>query len=128
VPQILKVTDSFGQVFTRAQCRSCTHPGGIHLSFNGDPKLILRPKDILTIDLEIDPSYETDFYKIEWSSSTGLSETVTGRKAVVEILNSHVGESFDLQCSVTTIRDWHRLATGIDDFLIVTVEVLPPLH
>lgn len=127
VPLILKVTDSFGSVFARAQCDP-SPTGGIQLNLVGEPQMHLRPGDVLTIELEIDPSFDPSSYGVTWASTKPwCSSPVTGTKAVIPIMNKQVGQRFDIQCSVRTTRDWHRLQEGVDDFLILVYQVLPPI-
>jgi hypothetical protein len=131
VPLILKVTDSFGNVFTRSQFRRVPS-GGMMLSFTDQSDFFLHPGDILTLEIEIDPSFETDSYDIKWGSTTGLPEPLSGSRAVIPITTKQVCEQFDVQCRITSKKDWHRMHTGFDkgsdDLLIVDYKVLPPVE
>lgn len=128
VPLILKVTDSFGQVLTRGQLGPC-HDGGIMKHFLDQPQYFLRPGDTLTLELEIDPTFALDTYKLTWASAKGLgSPSPTGSRVVIPITNKHVGQQFDVQCRLTTTNDWHRMHMGADDFLMLYYKVLPPLR
>lgn len=127
VPLILKVTDSFGQVFTRSQFGSC-HDGGIMKAFFDQPQYLLRPGDTLVIEVEVDPSFAPDTYTFAWSSAKGLgSPAPTGPRVVIPITNKHVGQQFDVQCRLTTTNEWHRMHMGADDFLMLYYKVLPPV-
>lgn len=127
VPLILKVTDSFGNAFTRSQFQPC-HDGGIMLSFFDKPHMYLRPGDTLTLELEIDPAYDSSSYSIMWTSTKPWSSTpVVNAKAVIPITNKQVGQQFEVQCRVTTNREWHRMHMGADDFLMMYYKVLPPI-
>lgn len=127
VPLILKVTDSFGQVFTRSQCSPCLD-GGIMKMFQDQPQFFLRPGDTLVLELEVDPSFEPDTYTLTWSSTKGLgSPAPTGPRVVIPITNKHVGQQFHIQCRLTTTTEWHRMSMGADDFLMVVYKVLPPV-
>lgn len=126
VPLILKVTDSFGQVFTRSQFRPC-HDGGIMKTFLDQPQYFLHPCDTLVLELEVDPSFNPDTYTLTWGSAKdhGLS-SLTGPRIVIPITNKHVCQQFNIQCRLTTKNDWHRMNMGADDFLILSYKVLPP--
>lgn len=127
VPLILKATDSFGNALTRSQFGPC-HDGGIMLSFLDKPHMHLRPGDTLTLELEIDPAYDPATYTIMWSSTKPWSSSpVSSTKTVIQITNKQVGQQFDVQCRVTTTRDWHRMQMGADDFLMMIYKVLPPI-
>ncbi len=127
VPLILKMSDSFGNTFTRSQF-SPVHDGGIFMSFNERKEFLLRPGDLLTIEVEVDPSFDPSEYRVTWDSAKGLESAKEGTKVVVPITNRQVGQMFDLQCRVTSNNDWHRMHMGADDFLFITYTVLPPLR
>ncbi|MBI6745980.1 hypothetical protein YA0079_12150 [Pseudomonas syringae] len=126
VPLILRITDSFGQTFTRGQLSS-VHDGGISLSYRDNPDHFLRPGDTLTLEVEVDPTYEPDSYAINWASTKGLEGPCDAPKLIMTVLDRHVGQSIDIQCRITTKRGWHRMHMGADDFLIAYFKVLPPL-
>jgi len=126
VPLILRITDSFGQTFTRGQLMQ-VHDGGISLTYISNPSHHLRPGDTLTLELEVDPAYESESYSIRWASTKGLDGACDTPKLVVTILDRHVGQSLDIQCRITTKRSWHRMQMGADDFLIAYFKVLPPI-
>lgn len=127
VPLILKMKDSFGNVFTRSQFGPC-HDGGIMLSFLDKPNMHLRPGDTLVVELEIDPAFDPSTYKLAWGSTKAWDSTpITTTKVVIPVTNKQVGQQFDVQCRVTTARDWHRMHMGVDDFLMLQYKVLPPL-
>ncbi len=126
-PLILKLTDSFGNSFSRSQF-STVHDGGIIKLFQDDRSLDLRPGDVLTLEVEVDPSYDPATYSLRWSSTKPWSnQPQTACKVVIPITNLQVGQQFDVMCSVTSSRDWHRMAMGVDDFLMLYYRVLPPV-
>lgn len=127
VPLILKVTDSFGNVFTRSQFQPC-HDGGIMLMFFDKPDMYLRPGDTLTLELEVDPAYDPNSYSVTWTSTKPWSSApLVSAKAVIPITNKQVGQQFEVQCRITTNREWHRMHMGADDFLMMCYKVLPPI-
>jgi hypothetical protein len=128
VPLILKVTDSFGNVFTRSQFGPC-HDGGITMSFTLKDDMFLRPGDMLTIEVEVDPAFDVDSYTLTWGSTKPWSiSKVIGTKTVIPITNKQVGQNFDVQCRLTSKKDWHRMSIGADDFLLLQYKVLPPIE
>lgn len=127
VPTILKVTDSFGHSFTRSQFGAC-HDGGIMMNFIDSPALFLRPGDILTLEVEVDPAFDSATYKLAWASTKQWgAASLDAAKAVIPITNKQVGQQFDVQCRVTSDKDWHRMHMGCDDFLMLYYKVLPPI-
>lgn len=125
VPLILRVTDSWGQSFARSEF-SDVHHGGIFKNFSNDPTFFLRPGEVLTIEVEVDQTFDPSNYKLEWTAK-GLVKPIEGTKAVIPISNQSVGQQWHLQCRLTTDKDWHRMAIGSDDFLFLVYKVLPPL-
>lgn len=123
---ILKVTDSFGNVFHRSQLEG-VHDGGIMKSFYDDSQYFLRVGDTLTLEVEVDPSFNVDNYSISWSSAKGLNSIQSGKKLVLQITENHVAQQFDIQCRVVTNKGWHRMHMGADDFMIFYYKVLPPI-
>ena len=123
VPLILKVTDSLGNVYHREKMR--TQMGGVRA---GPQVQELRPGDILSVEIEVDPSYSPDTYTINWSSTYKIVGATTNEKKIqVHLNNTHVGEQFNLQCRIKTDKEWHRLGTGTDDLLVMSYKVLPPV-
>lgn len=128
VPLILRVMDSYGNTFTRSQFKQI-HDGGIMLNFTDKPHMFLRPGDTLSLEVEVDPAFEPDAYTIAWSSTKiwATASELLRNKAVIPIGNKQVGQLFDVQCRVTSTKDWHRMQMGCDDFLMMNYKVLPPL-
>lgn len=124
VPLILKVIDSFGNVFHRNQMREVVH-GGIAEMLNTKPSNYLRPGDTLTIEVEVDPAFNPDEYTVSWHSDLG-ENIPDGSKAVIHITPKHVKEMFAITCIITTGKEWHRLGHNIDDRLFLYYKVLPP--
>ena len=99
------------------------------LIFFDKPNMFLRPGDTLTLELEIDPSFDPSSYKLTWGSAKGFSTFIPdGSKAVIAITNKQVSQRFDIHCRLTTNKEWHRMQMGADDFLMLYYKVLPPLE
>lgn len=127
VPLILKVIDSFGNVFHRNQMNN-VHDGGIMKVFYNDPSYNLRVGDTVTIEVEVDPSFDENEYTITWSSAKGFTEPLpNGKKAIIQISEQQVAQSFDVQCRVKSNKNWHRMHLGADDFMLLYYKVLPPV-
>ena len=75
---------------------------------------------------KIDPSFDPQGYEVRWEL-LGSGQSLIGSKVTVEITTRHVNERFEVQCYVTSKKDWHRFG-GWDDFIAVTFKVLPPGH
>ena len=126
VPLILKVTDSFGNVFHRTQLHT-VHDGGIGYNFSTEATHYLRVGDTLTLEIEVDPSFDDADYSIKWGSGKGLSaDRIDSKKIVIQITEQQVAQSFHIQCWITSNKSWHRMEAGCDDFLMLQYKVLPP--
>jgi hypothetical protein len=126
VPLILKVVDSFGNVFHRNQL-PIAPTGGVMKDMRTETNNFLRPGDTLTVKVEIDPAFSPDGYTISWYSGLGPSDNIPrGVKAIIHITPKHVGETFAITCQIATNKEWHRLGNGIDDSLFLFYKVLPP--
>ncbi len=127
VPLIIKVIDSFGNIYHREQL-TLGHDGGVLKDLSGDPKYYLRPGDKLTLEVEVDPSFSDDEYQINWSSAQHVGEPMpNGRKVVIEITERQVARQYLVMCNITSNKKWHRMCTGVDDRLGYFIRVLPPL-
>lgn len=124
VPLILKVTDSFGNVFHRNEIFD---PGFGYLikSLKEEPRCFLRPGDILTVEVEVDPAFDQREYAVRWTLHTPRTAT-NSLKMAITITEEHVGEQLDVECHVSSTKGWHRLGVLGDDLLNLCYKVLPP--
>ncbi len=105
VPLILKVIDSFGNVFYRNQMHEDGN-GGIFKILRDDSRYFLRPGDILTVEVEVDPAFALNDYTISWSSSADLSLVISNSpKLTMNITPRHVAYSFSISCSIKSERE-----------------------
>lgn len=127
VPLILKATDSLGNSFHNNQCDTFGG-GGILKDLSKDSLFYLRPRDTITLEVEIDPSYSRASYEICWYLSGMPIPNSNKPKIQIKITEKEVSTQLAIQCNVTTTnKDWHRLPSGRDDFLVFIYKVLPPI-
>lgn len=126
VPLILKFIDSFGNVRSRNQFNE--HVGYGLLYFTEDPRFVLRPGDILTVEIEVDPSFNQEEYQIEWTQNKHSDPLNRSSVNTIPITVKEVGEMFCVTCNIISKKEWHRLSCGRDDELNVYYKVLPPLE
>jgi len=120
VPMIIKVSDTLGNIHQRAgdDDRIC--------KFNKDGSRRLYPGDRLTIEVEVDPTFDRSSYRVEWSwHSNGRQELRDADRFTIDIDNSHVGEEFEITCALVTNRDWHRRRHW-DELVFLSYKILPP--
>ena len=84
----------------------------------------LSPDDTLVAEVEVDASFDPDFYEVVWWVKTS-HEHGEGTAASIKIENRHVGERMELQFKLKTKADWHR-GHDCDDVLDIYYRVLPP--
>lgn len=125
VPTILRVSDNLGNSFERSQL-CIVHDGGIGM-FLAD-KVSLRPGDVLTLEVEIDPSFDPTTYDIRWDSVKSMSADQTdNHRIIINVTEDLVAREWTLHCHIKTRNRWHRMSMGSDDFLLVSYRVLPPV-
>jgi hypothetical protein len=127
VPLILKITDSFGNVFHRSQLQEVSPSGETLKRLDAEPNNYLWPGDTLTVEVEVDPAFDPAEYSISWRFHPSASETVPdGPRAMVHITPKHVSVQFAVTCTVASNKEWHRMGRGVDDKLHLIYKVLPP--
>lgn len=120
VPQIIKITDSFGNVIIRKDFQNYE----AH-DFSNDPKCILRPGDTLSIEVEVDPSYTDAMYQFRFG---GTSQDYSyNNKLIYIIQNRDVDKRKPIYCQIRSDKDWHK-QFNMDGQLTLFYKVLPPLE
>jgi Swt1-like HEPN len=118
VPSIIRIIDTLGNNHLRTSGESeldCRKSGRLY------------PGSRLTIEVEVDPTFDRSSYRLEWSCfSIGYRDVSDTNRFTINIDNSHVQENFRLTCMVISKQDWHRYGYCDDSFTIV-YKVLPPL-
>lgn len=117
VPTVIKATDSFGNVFHFSDGVNSYH-------LTNNPKFYLRPGDILTVELGIDPSFSENDYTLSWE---GVGFPCDNKKVFIKIEEEHIREVFMFGCNVTSNKSWHKFVGGFDHNFFCTYKVLPPL-
>ncbi len=124
VPQIIKVTDSWGNEFYRDQLDTT----GDKVNWFKRGKEPLRPGDIYWVEVTIDPSFDSKNYTIEWYvPETNTTRTKNKNKFSFKVTEKHVRESLTVHCTITSNKSWHRHG-DYDELLIIWTKVLPPIE
>lgn len=124
VPRIIKFKDSFGNQVQFNQ----NVDGQQGVNYMNDSRCYLRPGDILEIEVEIDESFKRDEYKVSWRALKPIPDFGDVTKIHLDIEEKHVTKDFNIQCVVTSNKNWHRLYQGYDDLLLMWYTVLPPVE
>ena len=119
VPTFIRAIDSFGNRFEKNDTPE--------ISYLNNPECILRPNDILTIEVDVDPTFSPNSYNIVWLYK-GLKESdkVQKNKISITICNEQVNSSFAVTCQVISNQPWHRRGE-YDDYLRLYYKVLPTI-
>lgn len=132
VPTIVSYRDSTGRSFSGADLKRSnngelmlwrsTVPVGID---SHPPFLVLRCGEVVSFEVDVDPSFDGSTYRIEWN----VDGDVWARgKQMVRVLDERdVRQHLVVLCRVISDKSWHRLG-GSDDVLYVHLTVLPPVE
>lgn len=115
VPKIIKVKDSLGNVFTNFKDESVcviTIPQVMNIG------------DFYSIEIEIDPSFRKDDYKIVWDNNN-IKDTSNKTKFDITFTSRDVSESKTIQCYLVQNKNWHKY-TYYDFRILIIITVLPP--
>lgn len=124
VPTILKYQDSRGNTYHREQMINKGDSGVIVPLPNRDEDS-LRVGETLSVEVEIDQSFEETEYDIKWYVLGNEVLNEKSNRLIIELSNDHVGVMTQISCVITSKKDWHK-CHGYDDELSVLYIVLPP--
>jgi hypothetical protein len=124
-PTIVRISDSLGHVVNLGQQRR--GPGMV--DYSNDPSAHLRCGDTLSIEVEVDPSFDASEYDIRWSIANlpaPPAPNILGKRFVLRLAELHVSTRFCAVCWVTSKKSWHKLGS-VDDQVDIAYRVLPPV-
>ncbi|MNW37784.1 hypothetical protein D3C74_148360 [compost metagenome] len=127
VPSIIQFSDSLGNIKYETEINASRNDVGAHFAFNNIEERLLYSGDILMMEVEIDPSFSEENYILEWSVQDKVAVGELKKRFSLNILPSHVGERFVIECSVQSNKTWHRYGS-LDDRLMIYYKVLPPIE
>lgn len=88
---------------------------------------IFRPGDRLRVEVDVDDSFSTDTYTVNWVvANISNGESGSGSNFEILLTPRHVGEHFSIVATLKSIKEWHR-HSNFDAHLSVTYKVLPPI-
>ena len=125
VPTFIRVSDSMGNVCHGAEIRRNSIGAG-YCYFADKPSGRLHPGDRLSIEVEVDPTFDRSSYRLEWTWRGNKPDQFADTACViVHIETSMVHPEFLIYCEVISNRDWHKMGEQ-DDRMEVYYKVLPP--
>lgn len=128
VPVILRIKDSLGNDIIRENTRYSWE-----LYFYGTlaPEIQLRSGDSYKLWVEVDSSFDSSFYEINWIVKQDYRTVIkkgTGEVIEFTLSNKNVSYAPEVRISLVTKRDWHRFH-GEDDIIQLNYkQVLPPIE
>lgn len=125
VPMIVRVTDSLGHDEVFSDSNRGPHGAGVR-DYSHDPAAYLRCGDEISIEVEIDESFEPGSFEVEWLISNIGGPRQTGSKFFLLLDEQYVSQRFVAVCRVVSNQSWHKHGTH-DDQLDIAYRVLPPL-
>jgi len=123
-PTIIKVMDSFGNHFNQTQIRrNSTGRGGCDTRNIGTKVSV---GDKIIIQVEVDPSFSSDDYSINWVFDKKDESTYDEQENRLELTveNKHVRTDFAIYCSIKSNEEWHRCG-DVDDSVSILYEIIP---
>jgi hypothetical protein len=126
-PTIIKVYDSRGFVFHDSQIRR-NNTGRGNIDLTGDQSTWLRCGDTIAIEVEIDPSFPTEEYSVDWvfPKEVIAQKYHENRRMVLSLKDENVRVDFTIYCKVVSNKRWHRCG-DVDDCVGITYKVLPQI-
>lgn len=125
VPTIIKVTDSLGNIFYSSQIQRNSTGRGI-CETRSNENNILYTGDRISIEVDIDSSFDKNDYTINWIFDKKESSTFEEdfNKITITIENQHVRTDFCIYCIIISKEDWHRCG-DVDDSVGIMYEIAP---
>lgn len=126
VPTVVRLTDSLGNEVYLDQNRT-DYLGAVLVKFQHDPDSFLHPGERLSIEVEIDPSFDAGEYEISWDHhrSDGDTQHNHDSRITIDLQNRHVRNEFIVWCRIKSNKDWHRQGLH-DDQVGIIYRILPP--
>ena len=124
IPTVLKVMDSLGNEYLPENKAEV----GADVIKIIDPATkqgkVFYSGDKFSVTLEIDPSYPTTDYTINWDKNEGVEILEGGKKINLTIGNELIGEDILIACNVISNHPWHRF-NKYDHKIILKFKALP---
>lgn len=124
-PILIKVTDSRGIVFHDSQIMRNTTGRG-HIDLTSENSAWLRSGDTFSVEVEVDPSFPSEDYSIEWVCPENVDAQINSSRITIKLTDQNVRVDFTIYCKVVSNETWHRCG-DVDDAVGITYKVLPKI-
>ncbi len=116
VPRIIKIKDSFGNVFNNFKDEStCV----VHIN------QLMHVGDSYSLEIEIDPTFSKKDYTIEWKYKNKVINN-DKENFHIKFSNADVSENNSIDCEIIQNKEWHKY-TYHDFRVLIFFTVLPPI-
>jgi hypothetical protein len=123
-PRIIRVIDSLGHAVSFSSANR--HPDGPGmLDYSSDGRAVLYCGDTLSIEVDVDPTFDPSTYEINWLIANIGGPPMQGPKFVLLLEQRYVSTRLCVVCRVTSNAKWHKLGSH-DDQIDIAYRVLPP--
>jgi hypothetical protein len=124
VPTVIRIVDSLGHMVHLSTANR--HPtGSAIVDFSNDVSGYLRCGDTLSIDVEVDPTFNPNEYQVNWLISNVGGPQIIGTKFQLYLAERYVSTRFCAVCHVRSNKSWHKMG-DFDDQIDIAYRVLPP--
>lgn len=124
IPTVLKVTDSLGNEYLPENKAEAKADVIKIIDPATKQSMVFFSGDKFSVTLEMDPSYPSTDYTINWNKKEGVEILEDGKKINVTIGNELIGEDILIACSVISNKPWHRF-NNYDHKIILRFKALP---
>lgn len=125
VPTAIRVTDSLGHEVVLSD--SNRHPvGSAMIDFSQEARAHLRCGDTISIEVDVDPSFDPDSYDVRWTIANVGGPTIIGPKFSLVLTEHYVSTRFCVVCNIISKASWHKIGS-VDDQIDIAYRVLPPI-
>ena len=122
VPQIIRVSDSLGNVFYVGD----KEKNSLGVTFNVPQNL--QCGDKYSVEVEVDASFRKEEYTTKWSMiKTDCSQFDNSNKFVILLEPKNVSQKVFLFCTVSQNKEWHKFGDH-DSKIALGLTVLPPVE
>jgi hypothetical protein len=124
VPTVIRICDSLGHV-VHLSTSNRTPDGYAIIDYSNDVSAYLQCGDTLSIEVDVDPTFDSHDYEIKWQIANIGGPMTTGGKFHLLLTDRYVSTRFCVVCHVISKKAWHKLGS-FDDQLDIAYKVLPP--
>ena len=120
VPKIVKITDSFGNVFDNIEDK------GNAFTIHKIPQTV-RCGDKYTVYIEVDSSFSPSEYDIIWRTNVELIDYNNNPKLTYTFSSKDVSSNMYIRCKIISHKEWHK-HQSYDCEVCLHLQVLPPVE